>query len=302
MEQTTYNERPSNEIDQLLAGLPTAELRPLVAVTPDGLNSKAIDDKAVFCNEEHIGTVSKHYKLVQHKDAFQPIVDGIRQSGYTDFRFSAWATNKQASLGITLGEAIDTVRYGFKATSGYDGNHAISFGFKTERVKRNDVVVEREHIQVWGMRQVCSNGMVVKVPIKSTKYLTIETRERVSTIMTEYRKLSHIGDMSVKLEQIQYLVEAFLLLKNPLEAMIRDAQNKPLDKEQARQFIETYIGTRLADRLMEQYAFEQQTLWGLYNAATNVASHDNDLKASTKESLLDKSATMLTEELLAEAA
>lgn len=294
----TYQNLESQYINAGLDSLPTAELRPLIAVSPDGLTSDSIEDKAVFCNGNHVGTVSKQYKLVQHKDAFKPIIDGLIATGHSQFEFTTWSTDKKAFLGITLGETIDTVHYGFRATNGYDGNHAIDFGFKADRIKREDVIVEREHVQVWGFRQVCSNGMVVKVPIKSTKYLDIETRTKVQNVIAEYRRITHVGNVEFKLEQIQYLVEAFLLLKNPVEKMIRDAQDYHIDRNKAREWVERYIGSRLADRVMEQFGLEDQTLWGVYNAVTNIASHDSDLRESTKDGLLDKSATMLTEELL----
>jgi hypothetical protein len=291
-----FGDRPADEIRQALEALPTAELCPIIAARGDNQDQfTRLTDKAVFCMDQHVGTVSQHYKLVQSKDAFSPIIEGLTLSGVTDYRFNIFATPAKAWLGITVGEAADGVRFGFRASTAHDGGHAISFGMRSIRVQHSAVIVEREHVTVWGYRLSCQNGSIMRVPLMSEKYFTVEERVKVQELFSKRMSIVHSGNTTHKLLEVQYLVEGFLLLKNPLSKMIKDAQLTYLEQELAEKFVKRHIGKRMAERVLEEYAREKgETLWDLYNTVTAMASHAPDLKPVTRESLLNKSANLLT--------
>jgi hypothetical protein len=79
--------------------------------------------------------------------------------------------------------------------------------------------------------------------------------------------------------------------------MIKRSQDFKLDLERVKLLIQAHVGQRYAKRVLEQYGNENTDLWGLYNAITYVASHDETLTPSSRELLIDNAADMLTVEL-----
>jgi hypothetical protein len=103
-----------------------------------------------------------------------------------------------------------------------------------------------------------------------------------------------------KIEAMQYIAEAISLLRDPVEKIIRKAQDWTIaDREYLEKLIKKHVGKRYAQKVADRYARDGDTsLWGLYNAITYVASHD-ELKAVSREHLIDKAADMLNKELFA---
>lgn len=55
----------------------------------------------------------------------------------------------------------------------------------------------------------------------------------------------------------------------------------------------------MSERILERYKTEENSLWGLYNAITFVASHNATIP--TMNGLLNKSANLLEKELMVKA-
>ena len=293
-QQSRYQEQEGRSLSLALEQLPTAELYDLYALPPNTTeNPMRITDKAIWCMNNHVGTVSPHYKLVQHRDAFMPILMALDNAGMMNYQFSTWAVPSQAFLAVTVLET-NGIRIGFRARSRIDGGHAISFGFKAVRTKVERQLIEKHYVTVWGVRQVCTNGMMMKIPLDSIKYFTSEQRRNVEILESEQRRIAHIGDTTAKLRGIQAIVTGFLDLREPVAKMIVDANEFPITMAQAEEILKQYFGKRkITDIMVRWKENEEPNLWGLYNAATYLASH-HPMAESTREGLLVKAADMLT--------
>jgi hypothetical protein len=294
--QSRYKLEDSAGIDAAIKALPLAEERN-VLYEGDAGYFPIPTRKAIVVDNHAVSIMSKPYKMVQHKEAFQPIVDGLKAKGVTDYQFTIWANDRRANMAIYVGESTDGVKFGFRATNSFDGTEAINFGFEAIRKIVEHRIVEKEHVLVWTYRQVCSNGATIRVPLKTCKYLSAETVVKIKTLIGEHTKIIHYGqDIEKKLEAIQYVTEAFLLLKDPLDKMITDARDYHVDYENAKKLVKRYIGVRWLMKYIEQYQGEEQSLWGLFNAMTYVASHA-DIADSRREGIMDKASAMLEAEL-----
>jgi hypothetical protein len=287
--------QPAEEINSAIESLPVASLNPIF----DAEGKQIEGFRATKVGDEVIDVPTDKYFLKQHSECFRPIINGLTVSGVSDFKFCAWATNKRAELAILVGDASDGVKFGFKATNSYDRSSSIRYGFTAKKKTSELQIVEREHILAWTYRQVCANGLVIKVPLKTCKYMDTETITKVKTLLTETRSIAHLGDqVDEKIQNIQFVTEAYLLLKNPIKLMIEDAQNVHLTGEDADKLVEKYVGHRRKQWILDQFNMEEQSLWGLTNAITYIASHDEGMKTPVREALIEKAGNLLTEELL----
>lgn len=291
-----YKMQPAEQVNSALASLPVGELKDVFLYTENAEGKKvgkAHDNfKGIIVNDKMIAAVTPKYVLTQHEQAFRPLVNGVTVSGVKDFQFVTWATDKYANISIVVGQGNDGVKFGFKANNRIDGHGAIHFGFEGYN--------QTETVELWGFRQVCSNGMVVKVPLNEKwDYVDTVTRTKVEQLLMETAKITHIGiNVDSKLQAVQYVVEAFLLLEPALNKMIDEAQEYTLSKEEAKKLIKLYVGKRRMDKYMELYGKEEQTLWGLHNSITYLASHEVNLTQGTRDSLLGNAADLMTKQLV----
>lgn len=282
-----YMQKAENS-QEALNSIPTATVE---TIRMNGkMNPKEI--KAVIVGDRIVATVSKHYKLVQHRTAFQPILDGLHTTA-TDYNFALFVSDAKAYLKIFCDEVPDNgsgIRLGFDAINSLNGKSAIHYLFRSENVTK---VVE-----VVGYRQVCSNGMKIRVPLEQAEFVRPEVREKVEALLTLSQKITHMGNPEEKISAVKYVVEAMSLLKEPVALIIKKAKDVKVGDEEAKKLIKKYIGKRLSGRILGQFDEEEQTLWGLYNSITFVASHG--VKATTMNGLIDRSAEMLEQELAVE--
>lgn len=304
--QTSVNVmNPAENINSALSSIPKAELWDIRAVkaNTDGTLAFRInpDMKPVVVGDEIVSVVSDRYKLVQHESAFRPIVEGLTVAGVQDFKFSLISRAKDAHLNIYFCDVEDDasgIRFGFRASNSVDGKSSLNYGFSTERYYKEKVLVTEQVVTVWGVRQVCSNGMVMRVPLEWHNVLKEEERTRLTKLLQETAKIRHMGAIEKKIEVMQFVTEAFVLLKNPIKRIIELARKFTIeDEEHAKKLIKKYIGKRMTDRILEQYNTEEgDSLWQLYNAVTFVASH-SPMADRTRTALLEKSSLLLEKEL-----
>lgn len=259
--------------------------------------------KAVVLEENEgkriVATVSRHYKLVQHKTAFEPIFKALHDTG-TDYSFALFQTDTKAFVKVFVDEIGDNgsgIKLGFEAMNSIDGRGAINYTLMSSEIKRQTT----RTIEVVGLRLACKNGMKVRVPLDQAEEIKIEIRTEVQEKVRELLKMAtniiHMGEnIEEKTKAVQYVVEAMTLLKEPIAQIIKNAKEKQIGEQDAKFLIGKYIGKRLSEKIYEQFQNEDQTIWGLYNAITYVASH-GDVKESTMNGLLNKSADLLEEEI-----
>jgi len=277
--------RKSDATKATLKDIPKATLRPIKMRGVD--NPKSI--MGVVVEDRLVSTVSKRYKLVQHSEAFEPIFKGLHRTG-TPYDFALYQTDTKAFLSVFVDEVEledSGIRLGFQALNSIDGTTAIKYLAYSENVSKT--------IEIVGYRLACSNGMKVRVPLEEAEFVRKEVREKVEKLLTMSQKIAHLGDVEHKIEAVQYVVEAMALLKDPVKRIIEKAKNKKVGKKEAKLLIAQYVGKRLSTQIYNQFYDEEQTIWGLYNAITFVASHG--VQPTTMNGLLNKAADLLEGEL-----
>lgn len=239
---------------------------------------------------ELVGVVSPRYCLVQHKEAFAPIVKGLDNIS-VPYEWNLFTHKGKAWLSVLVDdkEIRDTVKIGFRALNSVDGTTAIRYSFVMERATQR-------HIELVGYRQVCSNGMVIRVPLDDAEIIKPELREKVVKLLEQHAKIIHTGDRAREIQAVQYVVEAVTLLREPVARIIEKAQTRAIGHDEAKELLQKYVGKRMKQRVYNQFLSENPDLWGLYNSITYVASHDR-IAQSTSNGLLNKAADLLEQEI-----
>jgi hypothetical protein len=290
---------------EVLNDIPVAEMQPISAVEYSGSAYKPIENPkqimAIVVKGKIVASVSKRYKLVQHKEAFDPIFKGLHKTG-TDYDFAMFRTDTKAFLRVFTTGIKDngsSIQLGFEARNSIDGRNAITYNLGSKLIERKTEIVARsvQVVDVWGYRQVCSNGMKIRVPLVQHEeiHLFKETTEKIRELLAMATRIVHLGEAEQKIKAVQYVVEAMALLKEPVALIIEKAKDRKIGQAQAKKLIALYIGKRLAKDIQEKFATEDKTLWGLYNAVTFVASHG--VAIPTMNGLINKSAILLEKEV-----
>lgn len=290
-------------INSAIAEMPVAYEQPLAyGMLPDSKVS-ITNFKAIVVNGQVVDCPTSRYVLKQHSEAFRPVIEGLTLTGTTDFQFNSWHDSHRAKLNIFVGNLTDGVKYGFQLQNSFDRTTCMSYSMKADRKETTLQIVQKEHVLVWGFRQVCSNGLVIKVPLKSCKYLDAVEVTEIKNLLANNVEIRHIGkEVDSKLSKVQHIVEAYMLLRVPLNKMIQDAMGFHISREQAEAFISKYESRRRLDHYMELFGKEEQTLWGLYNAMTYFASHkQKGITMKARETIMLRAANMMEQELLNEA-
>lgn len=283
----------AEQINQELDKLPVAqEVAVAWANQPADAFEVIQNRKGILVNGEIVSITSKGYSLVQHKDALRPVINGLTVTGSSDFRFSFFADNHRAFMDVFVGEGYDTVRYGFSVVNSYDRSTSLRYGFQGFR--------KTKIIEMIGYRQVCSNGMRVRVPLDQAEFVRPEERIQIESLLTKSLSIRHSGDVVKKMESVQPIVEAFMLLRNPLQRIIEAAQKVSVaDLAAAEAIVEKYMGKRLRGRVLDHFVEKEQekSLWGLFNSFTYLSSHEEKMSDSSRNALISKAAVMLEKEL-----
>jgi hypothetical protein len=291
--------RTAEQSEQALNEIPKAHLHQIImdkehyGYTID--NTKKI--MAVVVDGNIVATVSRHYKLVQHKDAFEPIFTALHKTA-TPYDFALLQTDTKAFVKVFVDEIGDNgsgIKLGFEARNSIDGKGAINYSMTSTKLTRRKTTV----VEVVGLRLACKNGMKVRVPLDQAEEIKIDIRTEIQEKAKELLRLAtniiHMGEVEKKIEAVQYVTEAMTLLKEPIAQIIQSAKEKEIGEKYAKELIAKYIGKRLSQRIYEQFQREDRTIWGLYNAITYVASHG--VKVPTMNGLIDRSADLLEQEI-----
>jgi hypothetical protein len=294
-----HNTEIYNSIEQL----PIATKQNIT--TESGVTSNTF--QAIVVNDKIVSVLTNKYRLVQHKEAFTPIISSLEMAGIKKYDYILSNDDKKATIDIYTQTARDDkegVEFGFRCQNSFDGRSAIKFDFKMTKAKRWVELVERDEVTVWGFRLACKNGMMIKVPLAFEKVVRAEERSQISELMRKSQNIAHFKNSVERgLEEVKTVVEAMTLLQKPIERMIAMANQYSLeefDKEDIMKIIKKYIGKKMSSSIYDQYVLdntEKATLWGLFNAVTNVATHKKSISNSTRNKLMEKSAYMLEAEI-----
>jgi len=300
MKQMLKAENINLELDKL----PTAKQLKVFAVDDEqNINHTAYKIMEVTENngKKHYINPNKNYALVQHKEAFRPIVEALVTSGVKDFDFMTYANAKKAELDLYVDGEVNKsegVRIGINCANSLDGHSTLKYGFELNSFSKS--------IEVVGYRQVCKNGLKIKVPLNEATIFKLEEVTKLRALISEATRLRHTSGVFNKIELIKYSIEAIAILKKPVEAMINYSKAFKIEHaEVLKKLIKRHVGRRFMAKVRDTYETENtcsSDLWGLYNAITYVASHDESISDTARETLLDKGANMLLAELTASSA
>jgi len=278
-----------------LKDLPTGELVDLFYDSGNG-NKLVETKKGVLQNNEIISTVSTHYKLITHKNAFKQALEQLEVP--EDAKIQCGWHRGKAEMKVFFDELkIDDGKKGidmaFQIKNSYDGSTALGLS-----VKRNLFEKGEKYIVFYGMRQVCSNGMKIKIPLSEMNALELDNmtendvvaeekqevkKEELVSIRTSVR---HMGDKF----EMKY-VKLFDFAKNSVpyvEEKIKQAIKKGITEVEFIGLLEE-LGFRpkAIKGILKRYEKEEENYWGAYNSITAYASHDIKSKIQ-EEKLIDK--------------
>jgi hypothetical protein len=242
---------------------------------------------AIVSENEVVSIVSPRYLLVQHKEAFEPIAKGLDAMNIP-YQHNLFTFKGKSWLSVLVANTIDSVSIGFKAMNSVDGTTALKYSFALTKFK--------SWIKLVGYRKACANGMIIRVPLDRAEFVQAEVRTKVEKLLEQNQRIVHMGDKDKEIEAVQYIVEAVSLLSGSVAKIIEKAQSREIGAKEAKELIAKYVGKRMAQKIYNRFAFENPSLWGLYNSITNVASHE-DIAESTSNGLLLKASTMLQDEI-----
>lgn len=284
-----FDLRPAENLNQDLRNLPTARELDLFS----GKNKEQVEGfKAIEVDtgdrKEVVFCPKKAYQVVQHEQAFRPLVEGLTQAGIRNYEYILYNDLTRAYLNIlTTGDVADTVRLGLSAKNSFDGSSSLKYGFRIEQAKKT--------IELVGYRMACKNGMLIRVPIDRAEIVKKEVVEKVKKLYERSLTFRHTKNVMPKIQQVQYITEAISLLKEPVREFINQAKEISLENQKfLDRIIATHVKKRYKKKVMERYQLDQgEDLWDLYNAMTYVASHDKELKVTSREKLKERAADML---------
>ena len=184
----TLNE--ATTINSEISKLPIAEIKDII------VSGKTVENrKAVVVNDEVIDISSSSYVLKQHEDTFRPIISGLTMSGIHDFKYSLYYTLSRARLNIYVDE-VSGVNFGFQCLNSFDRTSSINYGFRAYQKLESIKIVEKTHVLVWGFRKVCSNGMMLKIPLKTSKYLDSVVVTKIRELLSHTNRIIHTGNVT----------------------------------------------------------------------------------------------------------
>lgn len=208
--------------------------------------------------------VSKRYDLLQHEDAFQPVIDAVR-----NLDLNAYGTIEQYNEGDVVVMKVLFKDFNFSIESDYFlGFYAINSYDKTAGFQ----------VHPYGERQICSNGMMAK---------------RTLDIKSVHRK--HMGEVAAEkkiTKWLQRLADTRTEFKNLLEeAREENFHDVELVLENAG--FPTSKVEEIMSRLSRDPEVVAPTRFDLYNAATNYVTHEVDGAVSTNQKYMKNCENLL---------
>ena len=107
-----------------------------------------------------------------------------------------------------------------------------------EKYHRENVLVTDRIVTVWGVRQVCANGQKIRIPMEWKEVVREQERIKIVSLLSESTRLEHIGNVSEKVQAMQFVAEAFVYMREPVNRIIKLAKKYSIDdRKEARKLI-----------------------------------------------------------------
>jgi hypothetical protein len=280
-----------------LDSLPEATLEDLYRQSGEAIEKR----KGVFEGDQLVAVVSPHYTLVQHKDAFGKAL--LAMEVPNDAKVNFYSRVGRASMNVFFNELkIDDktkggIELGFQVWNSYD--KSTSLGLQVKRANIIDRTGEK-YIVFMGLRQVCSNGMKIRVPLSemtpaeidklSEKDITAveKTGGIERKVIDSFRgSVKHMGNVEFKYANLLSMAKAAVPY---IENKIADAKKGKITVKEFEEWMKSKgFRQNSIDKILEEYEVckEGKTIWGAYNCITSVASHKTESEL-LKGELIDR--------------
>lgn len=249
------------EIGELdVSSLSRATARPVYIESEAGF--KSLEGYKAIYNEKFgqtVDVVSDRYCKIDHAEAFAPILDAVKSSG-----LKASGRLVEDSRRAWLEVVFDNGR--IKPTDGHD----ILTGF---RAKNSYDRSSPLHIEGFGLRLVCKNGMILTRALGTMRIIHVGKKDSLAEKVGAF-----IYELGEKLPTLERRIEAISSVGIERDAVAPVLRSVGYSK-------------RVVKHISELYDSEPATQWGLYNAATSYGSGQKT--EAKRERILEK-----TEELL----
>lgn len=268
------------KINEVLEKLPEAEEKQLFL--SDG--SLVEERKGIF--DAKTGNlhdvVSDGYVLIQHKDAFKRMIDSLEVPDDADLNVTTGHYKGRAEMNLLFNKIVvpddsQGVTLGLKLVNSYDRSSA--FGVQ---LKRN-IYEKGKFIVFYGMRQICSNGMKIMIPLSQMTAEEIDkmspndvrAKEENIKVHTEAftGRIVHYGKntFNLKFMNLQDMVNR---ASNFVKIAIQNAINKNLTETQLKLTLqELNLPNKIIEEMIEEFKTEKKSTWDAYNQVTAYASH-----------------------------
>jgi len=195
-----------------------------------------------------VGTVSADYKLVENRDVEQAAADVLRKTGMPSEVSSLYFDGKHFRKRWVLPDLSieprvgDFVQVAIDAHNSYDGSSTFGLAFNLQRL-------------------VCGNGMVVDFQLGRYRF-------------------RHYGSDSFE-QELEIAVDKILGLTGRLETILprmRGLTDTPLTREDTQAAFHDLSIPKTTQAEVYQ-KIDEDSWWGLYNAFTDVLSHNNTYRS-----------------------
>jgi len=284
--------------------LPTAFEAPVyfTAKTETGEETNEIEDRKAIIdtsNNKMIDIVSKHYVLIQHKDAFKKVIDKLEIPEDAKVDFKTTAFNGTATLNVLfdsmqLDDGEQGITMGTTIRNSYNRSMTLGIQVLNKSYNNNEKV-----IILYGMRQICANGMKIKVPLgemtnaeldklnPEKDVVAVEKIGHEANLDKIHANIKHYGkkNFDMKFDNILNLISRS---RNYVQNKINDAMKNKISVEDFEEELKKInIAPRVIEKMKDELAQEKNTMWEAYNVVTAYATHKVN-NAHRKDELLDK--------------
>lgn len=253
--------------------LPQATLTPVWTQNPDsGTMDVAEGKRAIWVGGKFSNVVSDRYTLVQHREAFEPVLNALLLAGEEVNLKARMASDlSRAHLDCIVDNSLtDTVRLGFRVDSVLDGAHSIRYSFSAQKIARFVEKVEHKvtaesanaplanaaafrYIELVGFRQSCANGMKVRVPVAEAEFQmakrgtpnfgvgSYSIKSVITDIWTSDEAREAVETLASKITNIKHTASAPELVKQQRQAVaLMLAMRAPVQRLIQRAGVSTY--------------------------------------------------------------
>lgn len=234
--------------------------------------------------------VSKHYQIIQHRDAVQAIGEVLDEAGIKTTGFvKSFGNQIQGNLVFdNKGEAVKDPESGIKLGIRFLNSYNKSTSFRLE---------------LYGFRMICQNGMALGKAMKDVREVTFHMGEEKTLPALKEIVRRFVKNMVDNVSSLQHYIDECLIdtvewenVGKLLEKLFQHRKHRDkIGDILGISFIE--VEDKKTKKKSYNYVLEKEgkqkiTRWDLYNAITDYASH-NDLGLSVENRLQDTAQNVL---------